>query len=216
MICTRKEFTELAKCSVANLSTYIKRGQVFLESDGKTIDTNRRENSDFLKRRASMGKTNSIPIANTVVKEVEFPAQPQIKASPKLRKAAEATIITKYELELEKMQAEIDSKHIGYKLSEQKLSTLLGNNIPIDVVKTIIAQLSKSIINNYKSFSEQQITEICHKFRIEDVERVKLLTKNTNGLNAIHQKAVTDARFQTKKEIGSNKLNESESNDENE
>ena len=210
MICTRKEFTELAGCSVANLSTYIKRGTVLLEPDGKTIDTNKRENYDFLKRRESMGKMSG---SKEVLPTIETPVPQQIKASAKLKKAAETTIISKYNLELEKMQAEIDKKYIDIKLSDQKLSTLLGNNIPIEVIKTIITQFSKSIINNYKSFSEQQIREICHQHRISDIDRAKLTTKNTTGLNAIHQKAVNDARSQVKNAIGSTKLTESEIED---
>lgn len=206
MICRRPEFCELAGITNANLSTYIKRGKIVLEPDGKTINTEKRENADFLKGRNSEGKGKfAQPKPETT--EAVIPSVNVLQNAPskKVVKAAETATISKYNLELEKMQAELDKKIVDTKLAEQKLATLLGNNIPIDVVKSIVAQLSKSIINNYKSFSEQQITEICHVHRIAETDRVKIIAKNTTGLNNIHSKAVTDARVQIKNAIGTTK-----------
>jgi len=206
MICRRPEFCELAGITNANLSTYIKRGKIVLEPDGKTINTEKRENADFLKGRNSEGKGKfAQPKPETT--EAVIPSVNVLQNTPskKVVNAAERATISKYNLELEKMQAELDKKIVDTKLAEQKLATLLGNNIPIDVVKSIVAQLSKSIINNYKSFSEQQITEICHVHRIAEADRVKIIAKNTTGLNNIHSKAVTDARVQIKNAIGTTK-----------
>ncbi len=215
MICKRVEFCELAGITQANLSTYIKRGKIVMESDGKTIDTSKRENADFLEKRKMDGKAlgsksnDVVEIPREVIPTIDVLQKSQ--PSKKVVKAAETATISKYNLELEKMQAELDKKIVDTKLAEQKLATLLGNNIPIDVVKSIVAQLSKAIINNYKSFSEQQISEICHKHRIPEVERVKLTAKNTTGLNNIHARAVNDAKIQIKNAIGESKYKESTS-----
>lgn len=216
MICKRPEFCNLAGITNANLSTYIKRGKIVLESDGKTINTERRENKDFLESRSKSGKG---ALATTVVPSqiptVDVPQYEKQKPSRKVIKASETATISKYNLELEKMQAELDKKIVDTRLAEQKLATLLGNNIPIDLVLTIIAQFSKSMINNYKPFIEQQLTEICHVYRVPEIDRVKIIATNTKGLNTIHSKAVNDARIQMKSAVGSAKLKES-TNDEDE
>jgi len=209
MICSRKEFCKLAGCSAANLSTYIGRDKVVLENDKKHIDTQHRVNKEFLLRRRDMGKgmVSAEP-------EPEPPnPEPPAHQSKKLTKAEESAKISKYNLELEKLQAELDKKLVDTELARQKLSVLLGNNVPIDLVKNIITQFSKAIINNYKAFGEQQITEICHQHRINDEDRAKLIAKNTTGLNNTHKKAVNDARTQMKNAVGSTKMKELEKPD---
>ena len=218
MKCSRAEFMQLTGIHKAHLSTYIKRGKIILDPDGKTIDTENPANADFVKSQALKQKEKlqavkeivSIPKTPEVVIP---PLSPPIKVSSKVKKVAEQTTISKYALELEKMQAELDKKIVDTRLAEQKLSILLGNNIPIDLVKSIIAQLSKSMITNYKSFSEQQINEFCHQFGIGEADRVKLTAKNTTGLNQIHNKAIKDAETQMKNAMGKNKLKESQSNE---
>ena len=217
MKCTRKEFYELAGCSKSNLSTYIKRGKVVLEKDGKTIDSNKRENADFLKHRESIGKAKGsvVPESETKAPLIDSKSQNlvQIKPTAKVRKAAENHSLSKYELDIEKIRAELEKKYVDTDLAKQKLSVLMGNNITIELVRAIVSQFSRSILTNYKSFSEQQINEICHQHRISDIDRAALVTKNTSGLNGIHKKAVSDARKQMKNAVGVTKLEELEKED---
>lgn len=209
MECTRKEFAELAGCSPANLTTYIGRGKVFLMKDGKRIDTTRRENSDFLKKREAMGKAKgSVPVSD--VKQADVNDSHVIKPTGKVRKAAEKSALSKYTIETEKLQADLDKKLVDTEIAQQKLSTMIGNNVSVDLVKNIIAQLSKSAINNYKSFTEQGITEFCHKHRVSDTERAAMIAKNTIGINAIHRKFIEDARIQLKNVVGIVKVDEDE------
>jgi hypothetical protein len=211
MKCTRKEFAELAGCSTANLTTYIGRKKVFLMKDGKTIDTNRRENADFLEGRKQKGLTIKAPTLNKQSKKSTENKPPTSNISlTKIQKAAEKTNLKRYEVELAKLNAELEKKLVDTELQRQKLATLLGDNISIKMVKSVVSQLSKSILNNYESFSKQQINEICHQHRIKDEDRAKLVSKNTTGLNGIHKKAITDARTQLKNEIGAAKLEEIE------
>ena len=218
MNCSRAEFMQLTGISKAHLSTYIKRGKIILDTNGKTIDTEHPINADFVKSQSQKQKERFQAVKEIVSgptkQSIQVPTlSPPIKVSSKVKKVAEQTTISKYALELEKMQAELDKKIVDTRLAEQKLSILLGNNIPIDLVKAIIAQLSKSMITNYKSFSEQQINEFCHQFGIDETDRVKLTAKNTTGLNQIHNKAIKDAETQMKNAMGKNKLKESQSNE---
>lgn len=211
MICKRPEFCNLAGITNANLSTYIKRGKIVLESDGKTINTERRENKDFLESRLKSGKG---ALATTVVPSpiptVDVPQYEKQKPSRKVIKASETATISKYNLELEKMQAELDKKIVDTRLAEQKLATLLGNNIPIDAVVTIMVTLSKSLITNYRSIIEQDITEVSHIFRIPEKDRVEFIDKSIKKLNAAHERAVLNAKTQIRNAAGKSKLTETE------
>lgn len=214
MICTRKEFLALTGIKQnGHLTTFIGRGKVVLESDG-TIDTENRINKDFIASRSSKGI--STPQAESLSGVVPVPkvvAPTKEPVSKKVKQAEDKAKISKWEVDLEKAKAELEYKLVQTKLGEQRLSTLMGNNLPIEFVKEVTAQLSKAMINNYKSFSEQHISEICHKHRISESDRVKIITKNTSGLNKIHEKAINDARVQLKNAIGNSRLKEAESDE---
>lgn len=211
MICKRPEFCNLAGITNANLSTYIKRGKIVLESDGKTIDTEKRENKDFLESRSKNGKgALATTVAPSPIPTVDVPQYEKQKPSRKVIKASETATISKYNLELEKMQAELDKKIVDTRLAEQKLATLLGNNIPIDAVVTIMVTLSKSLMTNYRSTIEQDITEISHIFRIPEKDRVEFIDKSIKKLNATHERAILNAKTQIRNAAGKSKLTETE------
>jgi len=212
MICTRAEFCTLAGISRANLSTYIGRDKVVLANDGKTIDTEHVINKEFLQGRKEKGK-GLIANENTPSKPATGgasgdPPEPSGKMSAAAKSEYDKKVLEKKELELKKMRAELDKKLVDTRVAEQKLSILKGNNIPLDVVQSIVAQFSKAIINNYKSFAEQQITEFCHKQGISEEIRIKHISENIKGLNLLHKKAVRDAKKQTKAAIGKKQLND--------
>lgn len=211
MICKRPEFCNLAGITNANLSTYIKRGKIVLESDGKTINTEKRENKDFLESRSKSGKgALATTVAPSPIPTVDVPQYEKQKPSRKVIKASETATISKYNLELEKMQAELDKKIVDTRLAEQKLATLLGNNIPIDAVVTIMVTLSKSLMTNYRSTIEQDITEISHIFRIPEKDRVEFIDKSIKKLNATHERAILNAKTQIRNAAGKSKLTETE------
>jgi hypothetical protein len=213
MICSRPEFCELAGISNANLTTYVNRGKLVLEPDRKTIDTERRENKDFLESRKNKGK-GMVGSTVQIIAAPEIPAIQQQVIDPKVQKKVQRQQLTKYELDIEKTKAELEKKLVDTELAREKLAALRGNNIPIGIVKDIISQLSKSIINNYKSNTEQQINEICHKFGISDKDRSDILSKGIRNLNTIHEKAVIEARKQLRAQLTDLAVSQSYENDE--
>lgn len=197
MICkNRKEFYELAGISKANMATYIARGVIVANAGGK-FDTDDPINKHFLDNRKSKGLTpGSVKMVPEKHAAVVEPVVERVPLTAKTKKAVNTATVSKFDLELKKIEAELEKKYVDTDLARQKLATIMGGNIPIELVKEIIAQLSKSLLNNYKSYSDQLITQLCHENRISDADRAKMLTKNLSGLNAIHSKAVEDARVQ--------------------
>lgn len=213
---TRAEFCELTGITNAHITMYAKRGKIVLTKDRKHLDIDIVENANFIQHQALKGleavkqlkaerETETIkPTTETIKKETE--TKKQTVKSPKKKNTENSQGLngygSKWELELEKMRAEIDKKYIDTKVAEERLNVLKGNNIPIDNVKTIVAMLAHSMITNYKNFQEQHISDICHEFRISETDRAKINKKAVSGLNAIHRKAVSDTKKQLRVSIG--------------
>lgn len=236
MIVSRIDFAGLANVTSGNLTTYIKRSKVILEPDGKSVDTSRIENKSFLESRSHSGKApvykamttkketkpKPVPIVHVEEKKEtkiihEQPIienrEPVKSLASEKTKTKEPIVNSKWQIDLEKAKADLEKKNIDIELAKQKLTTLLGNNLPIDFVKEVITQLSKSMINNYKSYTEQHISEICHKFRISDKDKAVLIQENVTRLNKFHDKAVSDAMQKMKSVIGKSRTKVAESDE---
>jgi len=200
-IYSRPEFCKLVGIKQAALSTQISRGKIIVfEEGGKDkIDDSIRENADFIKKQQT---TNALKEAKEVVNS-DNPVQiPHSEKSKKLKNKEEKTQMSLFDLNLEKARADIDKKYIDTRLAEMKMEVLMGANIPINHVKSIVSTLSKSILTNYKAFQDQIISEFCHQYKISDAERSKILAKAVAGLNAIHLKAVSESKIQMKNAMG--------------
>jgi len=195
-----------------NLATYIKRGNIVLEPDGKTIDDTRPENAYWVKNRREKAVKSAekvvTPDAPTLL------ATAGVKISPKVKKAAEKSTINKFDLDIKKTEAELRKKEVDTEIALERLAVMKGDNIPIALVKEIISQLSKSFLRNYKSFSEQTVVDICHQHGISELERVTFTGKLVGGLNALHSKSVNDAKAQLKNAIGTSQHEQLEQGDE--
>jgi hypothetical protein len=210
---SKKDFINYAGIkSPGNFSQYVSRGKIIVESDG-TIDIDLKHNRDWLQSRASKGITPEFTAVKLGVSPTTNQTQKSVKASSDKyiepielnedqKKKVTNSIASRHEVELKKLVAELEKKLVDTELAREKLATIKGSNVPVSIVKDIMSQLSKSIINNYKSFSEQQISQICHKYRIDEQDRVKLVSQNVNGLNRIHEKAVNEAKKQFKASVG--------------
>lgn len=229
MLCTRKEFENL--CAFRNpgeYPVYRKRGKIFeqIDKDGNIVlDTEHPINKDFMRSRQTI-------IDNKRREEIkrELIPEPELLPSPKNapKKAPKPKISepvsgsknsenqntgSKYELELQKLQVEIKQKEVATALNEQKLATILGNNIPGPIVSESIAKLAKSLLQGYKNYIDQEITQFCHKHKIEDKARIDLSSKLITGLNATHTKAVNEARLNMKNELKKYKITNSMSDE---
>jgi hypothetical protein len=230
MICSRKEFEDLCKISKANYTTYRQRGKIYEQEDQDgvvVIDTEHPINHAFYESRKAINeskvfekvkseiideqpKPKYTPTAKNNTKEV---VKKQIPSASNLRERAndetKSNGSEKFQLEIEKLKAEIRAKDIKSSLDEHRLATIVGNNIPAPIVTEMFAQLAKSLLTNYKSYIDQELTKFCHKNKIQDKERINILGTLVTGLNATHTKAVNDARSNMKSDLRKYKINDS-------
>lgn len=221
---TRAEFCDLTGISNAHITMYAKRGKIVLTEDRKHLDIEHKANALFIQHQAMKGleavkklksekETETVKAVTETNKKETETQKPTTKRKTKAEAKAVKHTDSKWDMELEKLRAEIDKKYIDTDVAKERLNVLRGNNIPIDQVKTIVSMLAHSMITNYKNFQEQHIAEICHEFRISETDRAKINKKSVSGLNAIHRKAVADTNKQVRVSIGTSRSNE-ESNEE--
>jgi hypothetical protein len=216
-IIKRSDFARLCGITSSNVTTYIQRGKIEVEPDGKHIDTTKRINQDFIELRKGMGKgaigaLGTVTEKNTTVKKQSSSVH-QTVSDPKILEQEGQARMSKYQLDIKKTEAEIEKKLVDTEVAKEKLQALRGNNIPIGIVKEIISQLSKSFINGYKAFSEQQIAEFCHQFKVSDKEKAALLSSNIKSLNLTHQKCVNDAKKHLRSHVVELRVSSAMSND---
>lgn len=195
-IYSRAEFCKLVGIKQPALSTQISRGKivVFEENGKQKIDDSVRANADFIKQQQM---TNALKEAKEVTNS-ESIVNIDSTQNKKVKVKAEKTQMTMFDLLVEEKRANIDKKLVDTRLSEMKVEVLVGANIPINQVKTIVSTLSKSILTNHNAFLNQLISEFCHQHKVSDAERSKMLVKSMAGLNAIHLKAVSESKIQMK------------------
>jgi 3-isopropylmalate dehydratase small subunit len=214
MICTRKDFINIAGiASPSNLTTYIQRGKVVMDSDGN-FDTDNVINKDFLAKRSSQGLGTTISESLTKTQPVEKIEVVKAPVSKKIKQAEDKTKISKWEVDLEKSKRDLILKDLDIELKNQKISIQAGNNIPVEYVKELLSQYSKNILHGYTSFLDQRFSDFCHQFRISNIDKAKLLSKNVDEINKIHKKITNDTKDHFRKILKKAKLKSVE-NDEN-
>ena len=217
MICSRKEFEDLCGISRAYYTTYRSRGKIiesFHEDGTVYIDTSIPENHEMIikaKQQATQPKEQE-PERKPIATQKKQPAKLPVKQPAALQGAEQATNANtspKYSLEVKKLEVEIKQKEVATALNEQKLATIMGNNIPAPIVTEAFAQLAKSLLTGYKGFFDQQIQDFCHRHKIAEKDRVAFLAKLVTGLNQAHAKAVNEAKANMKSELRKYKIKDS-------
>jgi len=141
-IYTRKEFIEICGCSQATLSMNIKRNKVVLEDD-KRIDSSLPMNNDFMRKQIDKLKDSVITKEQPNPKEKIQKKGPPSKLPEPVGRSAEET--SKYNLERQARELDIEKKEQEVKLNELKIAKLQGDVIPTDLVSVVFAQHFKSV-----------------------------------------------------------------------
>lgn len=220
MICSRKEFQDLCGISRANYNTYRDaRGKIIEhEVDGSLlIDTDHPVNKAFYENRKQLlekKRQDSIaeiaPAAKSIILKKEAKPAPSKKTKSTADNSKSPNFFTeKYELETEKTRAEIAFKLAQTALSEQKLATISGNNVPMPIVLQMFSELSRSLLTGYKDYSEQLLSKFCHKHKVIDPHKIDLIAEMITGLNNTHTKCVNSARSHMKNELKRSNIKES-------
>jgi hypothetical protein len=137
-VISRKEFLKICGCTTAILSSNIGRGKVVLEKD-KRIDTSLPMNNDFMNKYIDKNKSSENP---TVQKKKAVRTSPNSIPEPEGRSADE---VSKYNLERQGKELEIQIKEQKVIENELKIAKLQGDVIPTELVNVVFAQHFKSV-----------------------------------------------------------------------
>lgn len=223
---TRAQFADLCKLnpdtSRPYLSTNIKRGKIILTSDGY-IDDSDQVNQDFLKRCLDKAPASSEPI---VKKNIEIVENTKIQAPAKIESTESSTNEqpqkdkkrtssseggSKYELDIEKKELEIEKLRVDTRLQELKEEKIRGEVIPIALVKQLFSTHSQSIVTSQKDGIEFLLINIAKESVFTGDQLARLRGKMVEILNEATDKAVAATKrnmkslideFSIKKEVG--------------
>jgi hypothetical protein len=195
----REDFCKLIGLQSRELSTYIKRGKVFLS--GELIDDAITQNAEFMQKRAEILLKKNGGTAPPVTTEVHNQVSPnyqnikhhQFKEVPP--PAGDKTPI----VELERTKLILGNIKTTEEIEKIRLhnAKAAGESIPIDVVKVVVAQLAKGFITSFQNSSENFLIEISKKVGMDRVmlaDSKGLLFKNIN-------EAINKAVDESKKQI---------------
>lgn len=203
---TKKEFADICGVKTNYLSVPIKRGQIILTGD--LIESNDAKNLAFYKKREKPNHQPEqiIPSLN----EIETASPPkEIKLPPPSSKNNGSQNI--YNLDIELKQADLLKKEVDTRLALLKEEKLMGISIPTELVKNVIANLSKSMISSFKDGADNFIIEISKRKSLTGTETAELRGVLVNIINTSSTHAILESKkslknivseFSDKKEVG--------------
>jgi hypothetical protein len=210
---TKKDFAALCGIKTNQLSVSISRGNVILS--GELIDENDAKNANFLQRHRekvlkapavtepSPTKENKKP-ANVAL-ESDVPPITTGKTKPK------KTGLSQYEIDLQIKRADLEKKEVDTRIALLKEEKMLGASIPTDLVKSVIGNLSKSMVSWFKDGADHFIIEISKRKSLTNEESAQLKGVLVEIINTSSSKAIAECRknlksiindYSTKKEVG--------------
>jgi hypothetical protein len=200
---TKKAFAALCGLTTGNLSNYAARKKIIYTGD--FIDDSIEPNLSFLKTRQ---KQPIVPV-------FEYP--PGIdkmklsrKTTPPIQSIPESTPAptqspgyktAQHELERIKTAAQIEKLEVETRLKLLIEQQKKGENIPTEIVKTIMAQLSKSFISKFQSAAENILLEIAKTKSLSRAETAQIRGRLIFIINDGTTAAVVDAQKQMRNVI---------------
>lgn len=222
------EFADLCGIKPGQLAVYQKRDRIeYTEGeDGKVyIDTDIQKNMDFYiakierlkheppapkeKKRSSPGRPKKIE-QQKQDPEVK-PVPRHVQNQQKRREDAEKRAVSgsKHDLDLQKIRAEIDKKHVDIRNALLQEQILRGKLISSADMKALISDLSNNFINNYKDFATSFLTNVFHKYKVSLEDQADIKRNLIAGINKTHD-VVFDKAAQRIKESAKTAIIEEE------
>lgn len=210
MLYKKKEFAKLCGMETNALAVYIKRKKITLSGD--YIDDSIEQNIDFLKKKQEkLGikhETKPEKPTRNINSEYKVPEIP-VSSIPNIDDPATGSGLHG----LDKQKKALDIKKVSeeVQLLQIKKEKLQGILIPTDLVKDIIAQLSKSFISSFKDASDNFLIEISKRKTLSSTEFAELKGLLVKIINENSLKAITESKrnmktivsvYSEKKEVG--------------
>ena len=233
MLLTRRELADIMKIEPNNLGVYILRNKLILTDN--LIDVSNLQNwnfiNDLLQKKISQGRLSVSDLPDFLkvkpTEKVKKEPEPILQKEPdkKIVEVVEPKAKPKKEKQPQKKEIEDDSfstaentlalrnKKTALEISilsikEQKL---LGEVVPVELIKTIFSQFAHEIVNQFRNGSEDLITNFA-KLKDCGTDEIAEMRLNLNDvINESNAKAVTNTKdnldriieeFSIKKEVG--------------
>lgn len=178
---TKKQISDLTGMPTNKLAVYIQRGKLVL-TDGLINDANE-TNRVFIERHA--GKKMNEPVINQLPNmEENDPGQ-----APKNRET-----LSLVQLERQKKLADLHKVEVDTRIAKLKEEKLIGQNIPVELVRSVIAQLSKSFVTKFKDGSENLLISVAKMKGLKNDELAKLRGELITIINESIRSSVSDGK----------------------
>ena len=184
---SKKDFAQLCGMPTNKLSVYIERKKVIVEDNG-FISTKNQVNALFIEKNNKPGKV-SMPVQT----QSNNPTEP-------IEPIDTSNLSTLSILELEKVKkaADIEKLLIETRISLLKEEKLMGSAMPVDMVKTIVANLSKAFIGEFKNGADDIIRMLVKTKAYDHNEVSEIRGKLSSIINEAMKKSLSTAKKEMK------------------
>ena len=205
---TQAEFAKICGVTNAYISVNKKRGKVIFSEDGY-IDDSIQENAYFLQKCLD----KLLKESNEIEKKPEVSPAKTEQSTKSDEKKSNKSITGKdrYELDIQKKALEIEKLKVDTRLQQLTEEQIRGEWRPLTLAKTLVSNLSQTILTSQKDANEATLINISKEARLTGDQLAKLRGKMVESLNQGVDKAITNAmrqlkslveEFSIKKEIG--------------
>lgn len=190
---TKKAFAALCGLSTGNLSNYAARKKIIYTND--FVDDSIEPNLSFLKTRRKQIMAD-VPEYPPGIIKTKTDRQPVANQPPPETTPNQFMRTAQHELERIKTAAQIEKLEVETRLKLLIEQQKKGENIPTEIVKTIMAQLSKSFISKFQSAAENILLEIGKTKSLTRAEIAQIRGRLIFIINDGTTAAVVDAQKQ--------------------
>lgn len=202
---TPAEFARFVGKTPAYLKVYTNRGKLL--KSGDYYDSEVRENAEMIlkwskeprkepKPKPQKERKAKDPKPKKEAKKLKFapPERPQTKVKELGEiSSPQPDVGGVYDLDLKKKQAEIENKEANTRVLMLKEAKMRGEQIPVDLVKNMVSELSRSIITSYKDSADALLIEISHRTKMKKEDSASLKGELVNLINKAHDTAIDKA-----------------------
>ncbi len=197
----KADFVKLCGIQSKHLTTFIARGNVIVENG--LIDGDNPTNKFFIEKKQDKTSSKTIEVGTPIAKN----PTPKVAQIPDEDPGGESL----YVLEKKKKQLDIEKITVETRLLVLREEKQRGEVIPIDIVKTIVVQLSQNILSETKNISDNMISIVAKKAALNVNEIAILRGEQAKSINLAIDKAVEASKkslssiireFSIKKEVG--------------
>lgn len=204
-VVTKKEFSQQCGFATNQLSVFISRNKIIVDSNGN-IDNENLKNAAFLsKRKARIVFKSDMPSASDINRQQEIlksQSEPDsIQDSGKKKPRKKTSDSEYFELETQQKELAIQKSKEEIELLRIRREKLNGELIPVELVKIIFSQHTKSVLVENHNFLEKILTVFAKSANLSKIESSKIREEILIELNKSAKKSLDESKKSIKEMI---------------